>query len=498
MKKYILCLAALFALLLTACTEDTPSAGGGLSGHGDIIVKAQKIDITSSLLDMSGNELSWFGIYTTPDSFLIGECDNRFGTLHADMLTQLVCPEGFQYPEGAVLDSVCLFVYYSSFFGDGQSPLMLNVYEMDGEVMRFNNAYSSFAPLSRFVSDASLNKSIVTRPRTILAANPTDSVYSGGSYVPFIRFRMTDEWAEKLFSIRDFSSQEQFNALLKGVYITSEFGGSTILHVSDVAVTLHYHFPYTYIGQNDTIWETDIKGFYANTEVRQINRYEYINSQVSQLSNKDVNYVVSPGNVFTSISLPIRQLCLDVQDSIGDKRAYINRAQIIAEVLNYSTKKTGLKPDEWAQPSQYMMLIERDEMEHFFRDQRLPNDSTALLGSITSSTDSLSNKTYYYSYDLSNVLTRYIRRMERAAAQSAQSAARSTLGTSAVPDYAEVVPETLEMVLVPVDVTSSNGMSGESSITRVAHKQTVSCTAIRSAQSDTKDYTQWEIVYSGF
>lgn len=498
MRKHILCLLALFALLLTACSDDTPSAGGGLSGNGDIIVKAQKIDITSSLLDMSGNELSWFGIYTTPDSFLIGECDNRFGTLHADMLTQLVCPEGFQYPEGSVLDSVCLFVYYTSYFGDGQSPLVLNAYEMDGEVMRFNSAYSSFAPLSRFVSDASLNKSIVSRPRTILAAHATDSVYSGGRYIPFIRFRMTDEWAEKLFSIRDFSSQEQFNTLLKGIYVTSEFGGSTILHVSDMAVTLHYHFPYTQIGKNDTIWETDIKGFYANSEVRQINRYEYINSQVSQLSDKDVNYVVSPGNVFTRISLPIRQLCLDVQDSIGDKRAYINRAQIIAEVLNYSTKTSGLKPDEWAQPSQYMMLIERDEMEKFFRDHRLPNDSTALLGTITSSTDSLNNKTYYYSYDLSNVLTRYIRRMERAAQQTAQSPARQTAASTDVPDYAEVVPETLEMILVPVDVTTATSSNGESSITRVAHKQTISCTAIRSAQSDSDAYTQWEIVYSGF
>lgn len=475
MKKITILTILSFLLVgLIGCEHDTPQAGSqGMSS--DIVVKVDTAELTSSLVDAK----NMYGIYSTPDSFLLGECDNRFGTLHADVLTQLACPIGFQYPEGAVLDSACLYVYYRSFFGDGKSPLTLDVYEMDGEVMQFNQAYSCFSPIERFVSPEALKKSIVTRKRTILAGLPTDSASSDMGYVPYVRFRMTDEWANKLFGIRDFSSQDNFNQLLHGLYITSVFGGSTILHVNDIAVALYYHFPYTQIGQTDTIWEKDVKGFYANPEVRQINRYEYIHSQFEALKDDTTHYIVSPSNIFTQITLPLRSICRNVHDSLttdnGSKRAYINRALIPVEVLNYESSNT---PEGWARPSAYMLMVEKETAVHFFRDRKLPNDTTAILATLTAETDSLKQTHYYYKYDLSTLLTRQVRRTD--------------MGVN----Y-DNIPESMDMVLIPVDVTSIAGSNGNTSISSVTHKQTVTTTVIRSA-NEGEGHTRWEIVFSGF
>ena len=88
-----------------------------------IITPEEAILVGCDTFSLTSNLRAGDYIYTTPDSFLLGECETLFGTLHADILTQMVCPEGFRYPEGAVVDSVCLFLYYSSWHGDGNTPL---------------------------------------------------------------------------------------------------------------------------------------------------------------------------------------------------------------------------------------------------------------------------------------------------------------------------------------------------------------------------------------
>ena len=68
------------------------NAGSSILAEKDEIkVKADTFGVRSSLDSCAA-------ITLTPDSFLLGECDTHFGTMKADILTQLACPEGYKYP----------------------------------------------------------------------------------------------------------------------------------------------------------------------------------------------------------------------------------------------------------------------------------------------------------------------------------------------------------------------------------------------------------------
>lgn len=472
-KKNIWIVVLLWAIVLASCSNE--ASKGILNDDETILVGCDTFQLSSHL--RPGEY-----IYTTPDSFLLGECLTMFGTLHADILTQLVCPEGFSYPEGAEVDSVCVFLYYSSWHGDGNTPLSINIYEMDGEVMEYSGTYSSGDSISRFCSKKTC---LVDKPRIVVADSPTDSVYDQieGRYESFVTFKLTDEFRDRFFSIKDFSDQRKFNQEFKGLYITSEFGGATILHVPEISMAVYYHYNYTQ--QYDSIprRETDIKGFYANTEVRQINHYELINPQLEILAALDdeVDFVVSPGYIFTELHIPLKPLSDSIVAAIGNKRAYINQALIEVEILNlpdFDDNISKMERDFFAKPSEHMLLIREDALDRFFRSNELPSDSCALLQDYAIEVDSLEESHYYYSYDLSSLLTQQFRYAT---------------------DKGMPLPDTLKMVLVPVDVSTGtlSSTSTTTTITSVKHKQTVSATAIRSANIENNPM-QLEVVFSGF
>lgn len=468
MKHYLYAIIVLCAVVLSGCKGDLESAGSGLLTDAEQIVVSCDTSLVIPTYQLPARQD--FALFTRPDSFMIGECDSRFGTLRGELLTQLACPIGYSYPAGAVLDSVCLFVYYTSFYGDGLSPLTLNVYELDGEVMNYTSYYDAMKPIDRFISASGRKQSIVTAPRTVVAARPTDSVASGNSYTPFVSFRLKDDWAEHFFETRSFPSQEAFNQLCKGLLITSEFGGSTLLYASDVTLGVYYHYSAPVLDEDEPVRETDVKGFYANEEVRQINHIEYIGGEnPAEWQEPNMVYVVSPCNQFVTASLPMRQLCRNITDSVGARRPYINKASIRTEVTNHLDKDARPTFNDWAQPAEAMLLIREDKISNFFRTGSLPDDSTSILSTLLSETDSLDNRHYYYSFDLSRTITKEL---------------RSCQGEAGL----EQVPDTIHMVLVPVDV-----ISGSNGVTNVRHKQTISCTALRSTADD-----KWQVVYSGF
>ena len=83
----LLIISLLLSIFLVSCTEnDSASAGASTLPSDDILVNSDTFSI-SSKLD------SCVAISLTPDSFLLGECETHFGTIKADILAQLACPE---------------------------------------------------------------------------------------------------------------------------------------------------------------------------------------------------------------------------------------------------------------------------------------------------------------------------------------------------------------------------------------------------------------------
>lgn len=456
---------------ISSCKDDVASAGASALKEGEsVVVKADTLrNIHSAIVKASP-------IISTPDSFLIGECSRmHLGTVKADILAQFACPSSWNYPDSSVLDSVRLIMFYRNWHGDGNAPLGITVYEMDGETLSYDSVYASNVPINRFCSMAD-STHVSLKDRLVVASRPSDSIYYSvtSSYLPYIQFRMTDRFAQKLFSIRDFSSQEAFSKLFKGLYITSNYGGSTALYVFDISLEIHYHYviltdsaTHTYETFNDT------KYLYANNEVRQVNRYEYPDQDaiLSTLqADTNVNYVISPANVYTQISIPVKQIRDSIQAGVKGKRPYINLANLTINVLNGESDKTRFQ-DDWCSPAGTMMLIKQDSLDNFFRYGKLPDETYAMYSPLTAVLNDSDKYEYVYSFDMSTLLMKE---------------QRDTTNTT----------DTLRMVLIPVNVETTTTTSS-SYVSAVRLEQAVTATKIRSSQN-AEQPIDIEVVYSGF
>jgi hypothetical protein len=251
------------------------------------------------------------------------------------------------------------------------------------------------------------------------------------------------------------------------LYISTDFGGSNVLYVNDISLTVFYR-----INVSDTTLY-DTKSFYVNEEVRQVNRYVYPNRDqvLSELAQvPDTNYIVSPANIYTRLSVRMDSIFDKIDEQLNGAdsyRVYVNRANLTVDVL-YSDSATGRPRDSWYTPASYMMLIKENHMDEFLSKNEVPADSVAIIASLSLEVDSLSQVSYYYTYDLSSLLTAELRSDEQV--------------------------EELQFALLPVSVVTNSSTGKVSSVKQL---QTISATCIRSA-SNTDDPMDIEVVYSGF
>lgn len=467
-NSILVCLLFFFVGLV-GCDGDAVNAGSStLSDSDEICVKSDTFSVISALDSCAAISL-------TPDSFLLGECDTHFGTLKADILTQLACPEGFEYPGGASaeVDSVCLYLYYRNWYGDGNAPLGIAVYELDRQTLVANESYPNNIALTDYCSLAD-STAIAAQSTIIIPSNKLDSAYlsESGGYVTCVAIKLSDTFAKRFFQTKTFASQEAFNDQFKGLYVCTDFGGSTVLYVMDMSMSVYYHFTMQRSGVSDTVI-SDVKSFYANEEVRQVNRFIYPNREstlhhYAQVS--DTNYIVSPANIYTHLSVRMDSIYNRIDEQLVevDKyRVYVNKAELVIDVL-YDESGSDRPRDTWDMPATNMLLLRADKQGTFFAKNELPSDTVAILSSLSAQTDSLANVSYSYTYDLSGMLTQQLRNAERV--------------------------ESLEFVLVPVSV-KSNASTG--SVSAVKQLQTISATRIRSANNAVNPM-DIEMVYSGF
>ena len=482
MSKRLIQIVFLFVLAcaFTACKDDVETTGQSVLDKGDaIIVLADTFPVTSNIDSCAA-------IISQADSFLLGEIETKYGLLRASILTQLACPEGYHYPEGFSVDSVdsiCLFMYYSTWVGDGYSPLAINAYLMDKKTFDYSGTYRSDLNIDDYFVDPANKKSILTNRRIIAASEKLDSIQnSSGTYIPMVRMRLNDDFTREFASIQSFESQEKFNELFKGLLIETSFGSSTVLNISDIALGVFYHFSYNKAGRDTTV--SDMKAFYANAEVRTVNHIHYQDKkewiETLKEDSDTYNYIIAPAGVYTHIHIPMAEIADTIMSHMvveaGEdtllKRPYVNKAEVRVAVENVFTGSSSeITRDDWLQPASYMLLIREESVARFFKNRELPSDTCAILCGLTQGTDSLGETFYYYSYDLSDFLTNQIR-----------------------PEHADTTKETLDMLLVPVTVETSTTTSGSSVVSSVQQQQTISATEIRSATNG----MELEIVYSGF
>ena len=477
---FIVFLAAIMGLW-TGCKDDVATTGQSVLDSDDKIFVLADTFTISSVVD------SCDAIISQADSFLLGEIETDYGTLRASILTQLACPEGYSYPADFAVDSVdsiCLFMYYSSWEGDPNSPIAVNAYLMDKQTFQYSGTYPTDLNIGDYCSR---DKSILTNHRIVIASEKLDSIQNNdGTYSPMVRMRVNDDFMQEFASIRSFTDQKTFNEAFKGLLIETSFGSSTILNISDIALGVYYRFGYNKAGRDTVVH--DFKAFYANSEVRTVNHlyYEDKKELVEKLQNDSdtYNYIIAPACVYTRLQFPLKEIADTIIQNMRDpltgdtvKWPYVNKAEVRVSVENKFTGSTSDKTyNDWIQPASNMLLIREESLERFFVNRELPSDTCALLGTLTQGVDSVGDAIYYYSYDMSDFLTDRLHKILREKLYEVNN------------------NPTLNMLLVPVTIGTSTVSNSATAVTSVRQQQTVSATKIRSAKNGMK----LEIVYSGF
>ena len=397
MQSKFFLLIFIFAALFSSCDENSiTDMGSALQTDADKIV----VGADTFHLDTKNYWVDY--IVSRPDSFLLGTfIDSHFGTTNADLFMQVEPPINFKFPEGFVADSAELVLQYRSWFGYKFSPMEISVYTMDkAKTFDYSTTYLSNINVNEYTSKSTLlgKKSFTARDALYLNTDSTT-----------LKMKLGENFdAIKSVLGKEHTSLNQFLNVFPGLYVTSNFGSATLLHVSSAVLRYHFHYTYaTKIDNRDTvITASAYLNFPANSWVRQVNRVEHPNREAvrQKLEMTDsVNYISSPAKVYTHINLPIDSMKARINNTLN-KKLNINSAHLKVYVATMDDVSEAQRPPE------YVLLV-RDTVNQsntsaetykdFFKKRQLPNNVSSVLGSYTAERNTKTNEiSYFYSFDL--------------------------------------------------------------------------------------------------
>lgn len=464
MKKTHFLFYIVFVLLcLTACEDNNENLGNAVKPNED------EIFVSVDTFSLSSSNLFIDSVYLQNDTLLLGQMYHPFyGTTKAEILAQVAPPLNYAYPspeQNPVADSLLLFMYYKTWYGASNSPLEISLFELDKEkTIDYSMAYFSDINPEEYSSKGTLMGQAIM---TSIDKSVADSVLNDTSYMPSVRYKLKDTYAQKLLTLPKsaYESEEAFLNEFKGFYIASTFGSSTMLNISKIDLRLFYHYTRRYEigGEEKTEIVSSWVNFPANKEVRQLNsislpQKEEFKSKINAIDS--LNFIATPANVYTKVTFPMRAISEKINQKLNGKTLSLNRATLNLETVNYGETSDIQMPVPSA-----MLLVREDFKDTYFRENNIPrtNDTIAVIGYYNSSTEE-------YDFDMSFFTKKYI-------------------------DKNNPIEE-LDMVLIPIEVKLSY-VDNTSYLTGVTPLFKTSGVAIRSGNHPTSPI-KLEVTYSGF
>lgn len=457
-STYQIILLFLLSFFTFSCVDNLTDFGAGIQPASD------QITVGTDTFHLNTENIFVESMFLKPDSFLLGRFYNgKFGTTKADILAQVNCPVDFKFPPLSVPDSAFVYISYSSWFGDKLSSLDVNVYEMTKKTFTYTTPYATNIDPTEYydpISPSLLGKKIFTaQDASNLSSKKTALVIPLDT--GFVKRRFFNP------TNTHYNSTSDFLNFFKGIYITTNFGSSTILNIGDIDIVFFYHYTYKEVGTNIVKTVKNILTFPANKEVRQVNRIVH-DDRIGIVKQRDsVNYVASPVNLNTRVNLPLVRIKQKIDFKIAGKKQILNKALLKVEV-------TEIEDTTLAMPlPNYMLLIKESDVDNYFKDKKIPtsNDTCAVLAQISASQIGTTGKyEYYYSFNLASVISNQLRK-------------------ATITD--------VTMVLMPVNVTSTNSSNGSSTITGIKPQYRMSAATIRSGKNPNHPM-KLSLIYSGF
>lgn len=455
MKSQTAILLFLISFLTFSCTDNITDIGSKIQPSSD------SITVGTDIFNVSTENVFVESMYSRADSFLLGTFYNeKYGTTQADILAQLNCPIGYVYPPNSIPDSALVILYYKTWFGDSYSPLDVNIYQMNKKTFDYSGLY----PTNLNPEDYT-DRSIKLGQQIFTAKNASNPLANSNSVI----FKLSNNFVQDFFKINSdtYSSESKFTDFFKGLFITANYGASTILNIRQIDLEYYFHYSIKKPGEDTISIVKNILTFPANKEVRQVNRFlhpdlESVKQKLEQDST--LNYISSPANIQTRVIIPLNKMKQRMEVGINNKKLVINSALLRVEATEVDEATLAIPIVS------SMLLIKESAIVDFFTKNKLPSDTCAILSSYTSSLIPYSTTLYedYYTFNLATLIANELKSNPAA-------------------------PENLKMILVPVRVTSNS--SGV--VTAVKQQFLMSAVTVRSGKN-TISPMRIKVVYSGF
>jgi len=487
MSKLFLTSLAAFLVLATACDDDTSSVGVDVMPSGDAISSSAKV------FDVSSRTIQVDSVYANTSTCYLGSVidpDMRVKTT-CDFLAQFHVPADFLLPKTEYMvkdedgnvyaDSCYIRINIDNYYGDSLATMKLHVQELDiNNVMEESQAYYTNLDASKYVSSDTKYQKTLTYSITNLATESSKS----------LAIKMPVEYGTQLMRKyyehpEYFSNSYQFlHNVCPGFYFKSAGGVGSMFATNTMALDVYFRYHITGTTGNDSIVD-GVQRFGATEEVIQNTHIdnEYPGSlTLEDLEKESCTFVKTPTGLFTEATLPVADIVSG--EHYTDS---INQAKITIRKFNSDASNAYLFP-----APEYLLLVRKSQMTHFFENNELPNSSDSFLSNAYSS----SSNAYQFS-NISQLITNL--RIERDIGAGVEKGDDETVRNQKYAVWEAAHPDWNKVLIIPVDAsysTSTNYYGTTTKVLRtVRHKLGLSSARL---EGNSESPLQIEVVYSRF
>ena len=389
--KLRLMAAIAFAAALYSCDDSTSGVGDFVSGIDKIDAFSDKYDATSATAKQENvyarTNKAYLGKYTDPD----------FGVYTAGFITQINCPDNFEFPEGDNLEiqNTDLEFTYTSFYGDSLANLTLQVdtlsrvigdekYEEEDKDLY----YTSFNPEKYYDTNAKFK---VCKTYAVADHALSDSVKNGKKFYYHtidlgegFSKHILDTYIERKDYFKD--SYTFIRNVLKGFYVHVVQGDGSVIYIDDISLTMRIKYDTkTTAGKDTTIYA--YTRFSASKEVLTATKMQNDESKLDELiSEGGHTYIKTPAGLYTEIELPIGDMYKE------HKNDTLNSVTMSIKKYRYAGT-SGDRNEDAAYGlgvPQNLLMVRKDDYEDFFEKNKIYDDKTSFLATYDSNRNSYS------------------------------------------------------------------------------------------------------------
>ena len=447
MKKifHFIVLMLLSATAFLSCTDDTGNLGIYPSQDGVSTAK-DSYHIFSRSVEMgavvANNSNGYLGCVVDPETG---------GIITAECAAQFHCFEDYSLPRKELMvgditinpatgdttsieygkvkcDSCEVRIYLNSFYGDGNNPMKLEVYELDDKkIMEENETYQTNVDLTQYVKKEAAP--IATKVFTPIDYIIPEGELTSSSHSDNIRIMLPASFGQHILekyyeNPANFKDSYHFiRNVFPGFYFRISNGEGTMITTQVSTINIYYNYRDQ---QNKKIYAAMTR-FSATPEVIQSTRIT--NSHVDKLVNDtECTYLKTPAGICTEMTLPVDEV---FSRHPGDS---ISQAQFTLTRYNKITQDKY----QLGTPSS-LLMVRKQHANEFFEKNEVANGRTSYVTSFNTAYNT------YTFYNLARLLS-YCKHEKTEGAKK--------LGISEA-EWEAKNPDWNKILLIPV-VTSTN------------------------------------------